>query len=91
VDCVQKTEKGLSGYIFNKQTGLVNKVRALQLQPQPLCVCLLFAYRDAGFCSIGKGVGASSWAAQSPCSLCFHRYCTWLVLPALCCPVTCDV
>ena len=27
VQCAQKTEKGLSGYVYNKQTGLVNKVR----------------------------------------------------------------
>jgi hypothetical protein len=26
VQCAQKTEKGLSGYTYNKQTGLVNKV-----------------------------------------------------------------
>jgi hypothetical protein len=26
VQCAQKTEKGLSGYAYNKQTGLVNKV-----------------------------------------------------------------
>ncbi len=26
VQCAQRTEKGLSGYVFNKQTGLVNKV-----------------------------------------------------------------
>jgi hypothetical protein len=26
VQCAQKTEKGVSGYVYNKQTGLVNKV-----------------------------------------------------------------
>jgi hypothetical protein len=26
VQCALKTEKGLSGYAYNKQTGLVNKV-----------------------------------------------------------------
>ena len=36
VQCAQKTEKGLSGYAYNKQTGLVNKV----CMPHP--VLLLF-------------------------------------------------
>ena len=44
VQCAQKTEKGLSGYVYNKQTGLVNKVGVQQLCRAFLkgCIALIF-------------------------------------------------
>lgn len=56
VQCAQKTEKGLSGYAYNKQTGLVNKV----------CSPPRFASHCFHACSTrrstGSGAGASWWA-----------------------------
>lgn len=44
VQCAQKTEKGLSGYAYNKQTGLVNKVCSFQFVDAT--ACLFRADRD---------------------------------------------
>jgi hypothetical protein len=41
VQCAQKTEKGLSGYAFNKQTGLVNKVCSAHRCCSVMCAMVL--------------------------------------------------
>ena len=78
VQCAQKTEKGLSGYTYNKQTGLVNKV-CLQ-QPvaevsrfaQTLAAVLEKALVRACRLPVHSLYLASIGTAYFTCSICFY-------------------